>query len=151
MKAHLTSFSFWLMSLWWMIGWTIVLFTMWFLIVFQPMIVVGSELIVRDDNVFRFTTHSYKPPLANTICGKPTLAVVIFEDPELLHVSQVRDNSAGYGSGDSRVRRWTTTGTIPNSLPKGVYIAVYKKIVYPCLGLRFEVKTPVHLFLNLAR
>ena len=151
MKPHLTSFSFWLMSIWWMIGWTIVIFTMWFLLVFQTVIVMGSKLTVLEYDSFKFSVNSYKPPLANTLCGKPTLAVIIFEDPELLNVSQVRDNSTGYGSGDSRVRQWVTTGTIPDSLPKGVYIAVYKKIVYPCLGLRLEVKTPIHLFLNRTR
>lgn len=150
MMAHIRSFSFWLMSLWWMIGWTIVLFSMWFFAIFQPTVVVKSQFELSN-NTFQFTVHSYKPILANTLCGKPTIAIIVFEDPELRHVAQVRDNSTGYGTGDSRIRRWVTTGSIPSSLPKGVEIAVYKKIVYPCLGLRYEVKTAEHSFLNLAR
>jgi hypothetical protein len=117
----------------------IIVFTVWYLFLFQPVVVVKTEFAV-DGNQFVFSAYSYKTMLGNSLCNKPSLAVLQFEDAAQ-NVRNVADNAKGYGSGDASVRQWKSTGTIPPGLSPGVG-AVWKKLVYPCIfGTVREIKT----------
>ena len=111
----------------------------WYLFLFQPVVVVKTDVEVTD-NRFVFNAYSHKTFLANTLCNKPSLAVLQFED-SAQNVRNVADNAKGYGSGDAKIRHWKSTGTIPQGLLPGA-VTVWKKLVYPCIfGTVREVKT----------
>lgn len=119
-------------------------FALWYLFMFQPVVVVKTEFDV-EGNQFVFRSFSYKTMLGNSLCNKPTLAVLQFEDAAQ-NVRNVADNANGYGSGDASVRQWTSTGTVPPGLLSG-RVNVRKKLVYPCIwGTARDVFTDYHYF-----
>lgn len=119
---------------------------LWYLCMFQPNISTRSELIVSGDR-FVFNNYSYKTALSNTLCDKPSLAIIVFED-SARNVRNVVDNAPGYGSGDASVRQWQSTGRIPGDLVDGI-VRVKKKVIYPCLfGTVREIFTEEHIFLK---
>lgn len=147
MKQAVHNVWFWLQVGWYAVGWSLAIFIVWFGAVFTPAVSVKAEFTVHNGQ-FEFAHFSYKTPWSDLLCGKPTSSQIIFEDPRLEFVSTVRDNSTGYGTGDDRIRQFLSTGEVPPKLPKGVEVAVYKRIVYPCLGLNKEVDSEVKTFIN---
>lgn len=118
----------------------------WYLFLFQPNVSERSELTIEESS-FVFRNFSYKTLLGNTLCNKPTLSVIVFED-SARNVRNVVDNATGYGSGDASVRLWISTGRIPAGLVEGP-VTVKKRVVYPCIfGSVREILSAEHIFLQ---
>lgn len=120
---------------------------LWYLFLFTPNVSVKSALTIEGDR-FIFDNFSYKTLLGNTLCDKPSLLVITFED-SAGNRRNVTSNEKGYGSGDEKVRQWRSTGRIPQDLVEG-RIVVIKRTVYPCIfGSVREVFSDQHAFMKL--
>ena len=119
-------------------------FIVWFLFIFTPTVSVQSTLDISGRS-FAFENHSYKTPLSNVLCNKPSLAIIVFTD-SAGNKRSVLSNAPGYGTGSSKITIWKSTGTIPLGLNPGT-IAVRKKLVYPCIwGTARDVFSDYHYF-----
>ena len=122
----------WVHAGWTMLGWLFLFFWIWFLFWFSPLEIVRSDLIISSDGRnFVFQNYSRKTPAGNTLCGKPTLSIVIFQDMNL-KTKSVSDIEIEYGTGSRAVKRWETVGSIPDGLANGI-VTVHKKLSYPCI------------------
>lgn len=114
-------------------------FLVWFGVFFTPNEQVYTRFEVTK-GVYTFVNGSYKTPLGNNLCGKPTNSRIMFQDFNG-HRASRKDNSENYGTGSSKITEWTATGTVPSSIAEGP-VKVWKEIDYPCLlGVPKTVKS----------
>ena len=146
-KTEMKSPIFWFQAGWYALGWYVVMFIVWFFLFFTPVTVVDSSLEVTDGR-FKLNNWTYKTALSLTLCDIPPIAFIVFENDSRSKTARVIDNARGAGSGNEKTRLWSSTGEVPDNMPVGENIFVYKKLIYPCLGFNKVVYTPTLSFYN---
>ncbi len=102
----------------------------WIFFIFTPTVIVESKFEISE-KAFIFDSYSYKTMFGNILCNKPNFAAIVFRD-NAGNIKNVNDNASGFGTGNSNITRWRSTGNIPSGLQPGT-VSVRKKLVYPCI------------------